>query len=153
MFSYIHLAPASEGLRNSPSTRYSPSTGPIMEFSAPVFQGRSSQLFLYQPSLPPSLLFSILYTPSQNCCLHKLPCWPQQHSLFSLPPFSASYQVPPRQHRVQPDHEVLGNELELCAMSHPCCSYTLPIRNATFLEWWSWLTSSSSIFIHEYFQT
>lgn len=46
----MHMAPASEGLRNSPST-----TRPIREFSAPVFQGGSSHLILYQPSLPPSL--------------------------------------------------------------------------------------------------
>lgn len=45
---YMHLAPASKGLRNSPST-----TGPITEFSAPVFQAGSSQLFLYQSSLHP----------------------------------------------------------------------------------------------------
>lgn len=76
MFLYMHLAPASEGLRNSLSTRYSSSKGSIKKFSAPVFQDGNSQLFLYQPSLPPSLLFSILSTPSQNCCLHNLPSGP-----------------------------------------------------------------------------
>lgn len=91
----MHLAPASEGLRNSLSTRYSPSKGPITKFSALVFQDGNSQLFLYQPSLPPSLLFSVLATPSQNCSLHNLPCWPQSttFSLFlhSLP-LSKSHQ-------------------------------------------------------------
>lgn len=95
MFLYVHLAPASEGFRNSLSTRYSPSTGPITKFSAPVFQDGSSQLFFYQPSLPPFLLFSILSTPSQNCCLHNLPCCPSSTNfplfLRSLPP-TKSYQ-------------------------------------------------------------
>lgn len=83
MFLYMHLAPASEGLRNSLSTRHSPTTGPIRKFSAPIFQDGSSQLFLYHPSLPPSLLFGILSTPSHRCCLHNLPCWPHS-TAFSL---------------------------------------------------------------------
>lgn len=132
IFLYMHLTLASEDLRNQISQDTSCS---LMHQSFKVAASNCST------SLPCRTLCSSASCPLTSLDVASItylagpssPAFLSSSCSLPLPP------VPSKWHRAQPDCDVSGNVLGLCAKSHLCRRHTSHIRNAAFLEWWFWL--------------